>query len=292
MTDEPENTNRPEGEGGFSSPACAAHEASPAYAGYASLPQRPFAATGKNVSLLGLGTVKFGRNTGVKYPGGDGFALPTDAQVEELLDTALACGINLLDTAPAYGVAEERLGKLLGKRRERFFLVTKTGEEFDGEKSEYVFTAEHTRMSVERSLKRLDTDFLDCVLVHSNREDVKVITQTPALETLARLKEEGLIGSFGVSTYTVEGGRLTVDMSDAVMVAYNAGYVDEKPVIDYAREKGKAVLVKKGLASGHAAGTAAQNIRLVTSTPGVTSLVFGSLNPKNILANAAAIGQN
>jgi aryl-alcohol dehydrogenase-like predicted oxidoreductase len=258
----------------------------------AAMIERPFGSTGRNVSVLGLGTVKFGRNTGVKYPGGEGFALPTDAEIEALLDLAISCGINLIDTAPAYGIAEERLGKLMGARRNKFFLVTKTGEEFDGTNSEYNFTAPHTRMSVERSLKRLKTDHIDCVLVHCNRDDVKVLTETPVLETLAALKAEGKIGSFGASTYTVAGGKAAVDLSDAAMVAYNAGYTDERAVIDYAHGKGRAVLVKKGLASGHVAGLGdlAANIRFVTETPGVTSLVFGSLKQDNILANVRALG--
>jgi aryl-alcohol dehydrogenase-like predicted oxidoreductase len=245
-----------------------------------------------DVSPLGLGTVKFGRNTGVKYPGGEGFKLPSDAEVESLLDLSIDCGINLIDTAPAYGVAEERLGQLMGARRDKFFLVTKTGEEFDGAKSEYIFTAAHTRMSVERSLKRLKTDYLDCVLVHSNRDDAHVLKNSAALETLSRLKAEGKIGSFGASTYTLEGGRLAVDLSDCVMVAYNKGYTDERPVIDYARDKGKPVLVKKGLASGHIGGLGdlSENIRFVTETPGVACLVFGSLQPANILANVRALG--
>ena len=241
------------------------------------------------VSALGLGTVKFGRNQGVKYPGGDGFALPGDRQIEALLDLALECGINLLDTAPAYGQSEERLGKLLGARRSRFFLVTKTGEEFANGKSQYIFTAEHTCMSIERSLKRLNTDFLDCVLVHSSRDDVNVIANTSVLETLSRLKDQGKVGSFGVSTHTVEGGRLAVDLSDCVMVTYSKSYMDERAVIDHARAKGRAVLVKKGLASGHIGDDVAEQIRFVTGTPGVTSLVFGSINPDNIRANARAI---
>ena len=252
------------------------------------LEQRPFANLGRNVSVLGLGTVKFGRNQGVKYPGGDGFALPSDAAIERILDVCLQQGINLLDTAPAYGTSEERLGAVLGARRDKFFLVTKTGEEFSDGKSEYIFTAEHTRLSVERSLKRLKTDRLDCVLVHSARDDMRVITETPVLETLAGLKQAGKILSFGVSTYTVDGGRKAVDLSDCVMVAYNDSYTDERAVIDYAREKGRAVLVKKGLASGHA-GNAAASIRFVTGTPGVTSMVFGSLNPDNILSNINAL---
>ena len=256
------------------------------------LPLSPASIPWSAVSPLGLGTVKFGRNQGVKYPGGEGFALPADKEIEALLDLAIECGINLLDTAPAYGIAEERLGQLMGARRDKFFLVTKTGEEFDGAKSEYIFTGVHTRMSVERSLKRLKTDRLDCVLVHSNRDDAQVLRNTAVLETLSLLKDEGKIASFGASTYTVEGGRLAVDLTDAVMVAYNSLYTDERPVIDYAREQGKAVLVKKGLASGHVAGLGdlADNIRFVTGTPGVTSLVFGSLNAANILANVRALG--
>lgn len=245
----------------------------------------------KDVSPLGLGTVKFGRNTRVKYPGGEGFALPTDAEMSELLELAIDCGINLLDTAPAYGSSEERLGKVLGRDRDKFFIVTKTGEEFDGKESHYIFTADHTRMSVERSLKRLKTDYIDCVLVHSSRDDVQVITETPVLETLAKLKDEGKIGSFGVSTYTVTGGKLAAALTDCAMVAYNKLYTEERAVIDYAALNGKAVLVKKGLASGHVDGLGdlADNIRFVTQTPGVTSLVFGSLKPENILANVRAL---
>jgi len=244
-------------------------------------------------SPLGLGTVKFGRNQGVKYPGGDGFALPTDRQVEILLDTALECGIRVLDTAPAYGTSEERLGRLLGSMRREFFLMTKTGEEFVDGKSHYCFTAAHTRMSIERSLRRLRTDFLDCVLCHSDRNDVDVITHTPVLETLSRLKEAGKIGAIGVSTYTVEGGRLAVDLCDCVMVAYNRGYTSERAVIDHARASGKMVFIKKGLASGHVRnrGDVAGDIRFVLDTPGVSTLVFGSLDPANIRANAGALSE-
>lgn len=252
------------------------------------LQKRAFGMLGDPVSVLGLGTVKFGRNTGVKYPGGDNFALPTDAEIESLLDLAVDNGINLIDTAPAYGVSEERLGKLMGVRREKFFLVTKAGEEFDGVTSQYIFTAAHTRMSVERSLARLCTDRLDCVLVHTNRDDLTALSQTAALETLTRLKEEGKIRSFGASTYTVAGGMFAVDHADAVMVAYNKEYTEERAVIDHAAKKGCAVLVKKGLASGHV-GDAPTAIRFGAETPGVTSLVFGSLNPANILSNINAL---
>lgn len=254
------------------------------------LQHRRFSSTGKSVSVLGLGTVKFGRNQDVKYPNGEGAPLPTDNEISSLLDLCRENGINLLDTAPAYGTSEERLGKILGPRRKEFFIVTKTGEEFSNGKSKYVFSAEHTIMSVDRSLQRLKTNYLDCVLVHASKNDLEVIEETPVLQTLARLKQDGKILSFGVSTYTVEGGKRAVDLSDTVMVAYNKKYLTEKPVIAYAHEKGKAVLVKKGLASGHlkTLGSLQENIRFILETPGVTSLVFGSLAAANILQNIRA----
>jgi aryl-alcohol dehydrogenase-like predicted oxidoreductase len=254
--------------------------------------QRPTSRIGwSSVSALGLGTVKFGRNRGVKYPSGDGFRLPSDREIGTLLDTALASGINLLDTAPAYGSAEQRLGDLLGHRRDRFFIVTKTGEEFVDGRSVHDFSAAHTRESVERSLKRLRTDFIDCALVHCSHDDANVLTATAALEVLARLKDQGKIGSFGASTYTLEGGRLAVDLCDCVMVAYNRTYLAERDVVDYAHRAGKPVLVKKGLASGHIEqlGDLSENIRFIIDTPGVTCLIFGSLDPAHIRTNVEAL---
>ena len=72
---------------------------------------RPLGSTGIEVSPLGLGTVKIGRNEQVKYP--RGFEIPDDVQVSELIAMAWDLGINFIDTAPAYGSSEDRLGRLL-----------------------------------------------------------------------------------------------------------------------------------------------------------------------------------
>lgn len=100
------------------------------------IPQRSLGSTGLSVSVLGLGTVKFGRNQKIKYPT---FELPTDEAICRLLEDAQGYGINLLDTAPAYGIAEERLGELLGTRRSEFIIITKCGEEFVNGESTYDF---------------------------------------------------------------------------------------------------------------------------------------------------------
>ncbi len=248
------------------------------------LEKREFANTGKKISVLGLGTVKFGRNQGVKYPNGEGFKLPSDREILEILDLCLENGINLLDTAPAYGTAEQRLGELLGIRRKKFVLISKVGEEFKDGVSNYIFTKEHIEMSVTRSLKRLKTDYLDSVIVHCNKDDLNILQKTPAFEVLAKFKEQGDILSFGASTYSINAGKFAVENSDIVMVAYNLDYSDELPVIEYAKEKGKSVLIKKGLSSGHSKNIG-ENIQHIIGTKGVTSMIFGSITPKNILTN-------
>ena len=67
--------------------------------------------------------------------------LPSDGRVRELLARARECGVNLIDTAPAYGTSEERLGALLDDR-ERWVIVTKAGEEFADGRSHFDFSPE------------------------------------------------------------------------------------------------------------------------------------------------------
>jgi aryl-alcohol dehydrogenase-like predicted oxidoreductase len=105
--------------------------------------------TDMEVSALGLGTVKLGRNEGVKYP--SEFRIPDDRHAASLLSEAQDLGINLIDTAPAYGNSEERLGKLLAGQRDRWLICSKVGEEFEHGQSRFDFTPEHTRSSVETS---------------------------------------------------------------------------------------------------------------------------------------------
>ena len=113
------------------------------------LERRSLGQTGIVVSCVGLGTVKIGRNLGVKYP--ESFEIPDNNQVQRLLEEASELGINLLDTAPAYGESEERLGQLL-RNRDQWVLCTKVGEEFDQGVSSFDFSSSHVRSSVERSL--------------------------------------------------------------------------------------------------------------------------------------------
>lgn len=255
---------------------------------------RPLGSTGLIVSPLGLGTVKLGRDQGVKYP--NGFRIPDDRAAAELLAQARALGINLLDTAPAYGVSEQRLGPLLRGQRQDWVICSKVGEEFDAGLSHFDFSAAHTRRSVQRSLRRLETDYLDLVLVHSDGNDLAVLDDEVYGE-LERLKNEGLIRAFGFSGKTVAGGLRALERGDCAMVTYNLAEQGERPVLDYAAAHGKGILIKKALASGHAClaagATDADPVRasfaLVFAHPAVSSAIVGTINPAHLAANVASV---
>ncbi|AOE87795.1 aldo/keto reductase [Pseudomonas sp. TCU-HL1] len=258
---------------------------------------RPLGGTGLIVSPLGLGTVKLGRDQGVKYP--SGFTIPDDVEARQLLALARDLGINLIDTAPAYGRSEERLGPLLRGKRQDWVIVSKVGEEFENGLSRFDFSPDHTRFSVERSLKRLETDYIDLVLVHSDGNDLAILRESGVYETLAELKHAGKIRAFGLSGKTVDGGLLALEQGDCAMVTYNLNEQGEKPVIDRALQQNKGILIKKGLASGHVCLDAGvdpvrASFELIFGHPGVTSAIIGTINPlhlsHNVATAAAVIG--
>ena len=242
---------------------------------------RPLGSTGIDVSPLGLGTVKIGRNEQVKYP--QGFDIPGDAEVSELLNLAWELGINFIDTAPAYGSSEQRLGQLLPHRAD-WVIMTKVGEIFEHGQSHYDFSAQHTRKSVEKSLKTLKREMIDIVLVHSDGNDMAIINDGAALDELDRMKQQGLIRAYGMSTKTVEGGLWTVENSDVVMATYNLETDTELPVIERAHQLNKGVVIKKGLQSGHA-DSVEDAFRHVLSLAGVSSMIVGTIDTGHLRAN-------
>lgn len=249
------------------------------------LQKRALGQSGIIVSCLGLGTVKFGRNQEVKYP--RSFSLPSDDMILNLLNQAEALGINFLDTAPAYGSSEQRLGRLL-QRRQDWVICTKVGEEFITGKSFFDFSGPHIRNSIERSLRNLKTDYLDLVLVHSDGNDIGIIDSTDCLETLTILKKAGLIRAIGMSTKSVEGGIKAAELTDAVMVTYNPNNTAGAEVIDYASKQNKGVIIKKALNSGHdCEGGIVKNLDFSLNHNGVSSIVFGTINPDHLASNVA-----
>ena len=239
---------------------------------------------GLQVSALGLGTVKFGRNTDIKYPAA--FELPSDENCKKLLSLARDLGINLLDSAPAYGESESRLGQLIKHDRQYWKVCTKVGEIYDNQQSRYDFTPEYTETSVKQSMKRLGLDCLDLVLIHSDGNDLAIINQYGTLEKLNDLKAKGWIRGIGVSTKTVDGGLAAIEKSDIVMITYHAQYRDEEIVLDHAHQLGKGILIKKAFASGHLKQSEIeQSLQLIFSHPAKCAAVIGTINPVHLRAN-------
>lgn len=252
---------------------------------------RVLGSTNIRISAIGLGTVKLGRTEGVKYPTAS--PLPTDAEAADLIDIAADLDINLIDTAPAYGSSEERLGALLAGQRDRWVISTKVGEEFAEGKSRYDFSPPAIRASVERSLKRLRTDRLDVVLLHSDGLIELAGEREDSMLELRRLQREGKIRAIGASTKTLQGARWAVSCCEVVMLTLNPGAMGDAPAVDQAAEAGVGVLIKKALDSGHlAAGPGTDPIehalRFVFSHRGVSSVVIGTVNPHHLEDNVRA----
>lgn len=257
------------------------------------LQQRQLGSTDLNISIIGLGTVKLGRDQQVKYP--SGFKIPEDKDVKNLFSVCQDLGINFIDTAPAYGNSEERLGKLLPNKND-WMIMTKVGEAFENGKSSFDFSSESTRKSIERSLSRLRRDHVDMVLVHSDGNDMDIINNEGALDELSKMKQEGLIRSYGMSTKTTEGGLWVVEHCDVVMATCNSNDDHDLPVIARANELNKGVVIKKGLQSGHVDKSAGGSgvdaaFQHVFSHQGVTSMIVGTINLKHLIDNVRIVNE-
>ena len=279
------------------------------------LPQTQLGKTDIRISRLGLGTVKFGRNQRVKYP--EAFELPSDAAARQLLHCARDYGINLLDTAPAYGMSEERLGYLLRGERKDWVICTKAGEEFSRDyddglsetkgTSNFDFEPAALRKSIERSLRRLRTDYLDIVLIHSDGNDEHLIHHHQVLHTLSELKRAGWIRAFGMSTKTLAGSLICAAEADVVMATFDATQEDDLALMQNCAVHQTGVLLKKIFNSGHLLADdpahanapedenkknnkrinaiIEQQMKVIFAQTAVNSAIIGTLNSQHLRSN-------
>ncbi|MCD7036446.1 aldo/keto reductase [Metabacillus sp. GX 13764] len=172
-------------------------------------------------------------------PLGNMFREVPEGEAMETIHTAWEQGIRYFDTAPFYGagLAELRLGEALSKyNRDDFFLSTKVGrvvedktEEKEGmfeygrkNKLTNDYSEEATMRSIEQSLKRLKTDRLDFVSVHDVSPDFHgdewvsqfAIARTGAFRALTRLREEGVIKSWGLGVNSTEPIELAIELEE------------------------------------------------------------------------------
>ena len=202
------------------------------------------------VSELALGTVSLGMNYGIQAPGE--FGRPGSADAIRLLHAAVEAGINLFDTAPAYGESEQLLGAVLGSYP-HCYVATKVSLPTDANGKSLSGHSLKTAVqnSLHSSLKLLRRDVLDIVQIHNATVDC--VTKGEIGELLLDAKRQGKIRYLGASVYG-EDAALTVIESkqfEVLQVAYNL--LDQRMaqrVFPTAERAGVGVVVRSPLLKG------------------------------------------
>jgi len=202
-----------------------------------SMRRRTLGRTGLSVSELALGTVELGLDYGISTPGER--LKPDRRDAAELLHNALDLGLNLIDTARAYGDAEEIIGETLRDRRDEFVLVSKVGA-----------NPSAVRGAVEASLQALRTDHIDVMMIHCGAD----ADPDPATAgELGRLRDAGALRFLGASVYGERAALAAIDSEwcDCIEIAYSA--LDRRPealILARAAERSIGLLARSVLLKG------------------------------------------
>lgn len=170
---------------------------------------RPLGKTGLSLSVVGFGT----------SPLGDEFGRIDAAEGERAVHAAIDQGINYFDVSPYYGrtLAETRLGQALEGKRHAIILATKAGRYDVDLDSGFDFSAQRIFASVEESLKRLQTDYIDVYQVHDIEFGSKQQIIEETLPAMFKLREQGKVRFIGITGYPLHllkavAGSTEVDM--------------------------------------------------------------------------------
>lgn len=199
-----------------------------------SIPTLDFGGTGLRASRLGLGAGQLGDE-----------ALG-DAQAGELLHAALELGIRLIDTAPSYGISEERIGRHLSTRRHEFVLSTKVGYGIEGVPD---WTGACITRGIDRALQRLRTEHIDIVLLHSC--DLQVLQRGEVIEALDRARQAGKMAVAGYSGEN-EALRFALRSGRFGCIETSINLCDQKnldDVVQQAQAAGLGIIAKRPIAN-------------------------------------------
>jgi len=190
--------------------------------------------TGLQISAITLGTVELGLDYGI------GAAhRPSEVEATDLLHFALDKGVTVIDTARAYGDAERIIGAALKHRRQEYVLVSKVKS-----------VAAEVENLVEASLRELQTDHIDVMMLHCGMELLPDADATGALE---RCREAGKVRYIGASIYEPEAALNTIRSGryDCIEVGYSP--LDRRPeaeVLAEAEKAGVGILARSVLLKG------------------------------------------
>lgn len=207
---------------------------------------RPFGNTGMNVSEIGLGAWQLANPD---------WGVNDKTEALSIVQKSLEAGCNFFDTAPGYGGgrSEELLGEGLRSVRKDVIICSKFGHTAEGATD---FSTNAISRSIEASMRRLQTDYLDIVLMHNPPREMMDGRVASQYEEFEQLKTEGKIRAYGVSLDWREELEMVVDTtkSQAAEVFFNALYQEPLPAFQKAYENGVGIIVKVPLDSGWLSG--------------------------------------
>lgn len=242
---------------------------------------------------LGCGLIAIGR------PWGTTPEVPSEIEALRFLDSAYELGIRTFDTAPAYGLSEQRLGTFLHgltpRERNEITVCTKFGEYWDPEsEAGYVDHSEETAItSIDRSLQLLG--HISVLQVHKMSQSVIGLE---SVDTALQYAREQGIASLGASASDVRTAQLIIDDGrfDYVQVPYNQASPQFRAPIEMAAQKGIRLITNRPFQMGditreaaadkHAAAVAAFRYILETHFSGV--VLTGTSNIEHLKENFAA----
>lgn len=248
-----------------------------------------------------------------------GWGNENQATVEELLNSALDAGLNVIDTAAAYKTSEQLIGNAVSKRRKDFYLLTKCGalDAFTRED----WTKKGILETIEQSLRNLKTDYLDVAQLHSC--SAEILRRGEAIEALQRAQEKGYTRYIGYSGDN-EDAKYAVELNvfdslqTSVSIADQAG-IDE--LIPNAAEKNLGIIAKRPIAnvvwrskekpadSYHheyweriqklrypfleksLESATAEALRFTLSIPGIDTMIVGTTRPQRWQENAKYVAE-
>lgn len=193
--------------------------------------------TGIQVSRLGIGLSEIG-STPMQF-----------SEVEALLNGGLDIGINFLDTAAAYGVSEELVGKTVSHRRSEYALASKCGRVPGGSQDE-AWTAQAVTDSIDRSLRLLQTDYVDLMQLHSC--SVEILERGEAIDALLKARDAGKARFVGYSGDN-EAAMWAVESGIFQTLQTSFSLVDQKArdgLFAAAEAKGMGIIIKRPIGNG------------------------------------------
>ena len=203
--------------------------------------------TGLKVTQLGYGSM------GLRGPRTWGVRVVEEADADKFLNAVLDAGINFIDTAPDYGISEERIGRYISSRRDEFYLATKCGCSYtqheDHIEIDHVWEKDVVARNIETSLKRLQCDSIDLLQFHGG--DAVTLQKSGLIDLLLQYRDQGVIKFIGSSSKLPNLPDL-IDLAvfDTFQIPYSCLSPEHNELITRAGESGAGIIIRGGIAHG------------------------------------------